>query len=128
MVTDILSPEEKRKDMARKLITQLIDDLDGSLLEEGGETVRFSLEGRAYEIDLSTANAEKFRETFAPYVSAARSVGTQSRGSGTRTRSARGSSGRDLGAIREWAREHGHSVSERGRLSGTVLAAYDAAH
>lgn len=39
--------------MAKKLITQLIDDLDGTELEDGGESIAFSLEGRAYEIDLS---------------------------------------------------------------------------
>jgi hypothetical protein len=30
-------------------------------------------------------------------------------------------------AIREWARKNGHKVSERGRLSAAVLAAYEAA-
>ena len=31
-------------------------------------------------------------------------------------------------AIREWARANGHEVSERGRLSASVLAAFEAAH
>jgi len=31
-------------------------------------------------------------------------------------------------AIREWARAHGHKVSERGRLSAVVVEAYEAAH
>ncbi len=38
--------------MAKKHITQLIDDLDGTVIDDG-TTVHFSLEGRAYEIDLS---------------------------------------------------------------------------
>jgi hypothetical protein len=38
--------------MAKKQITQLIDDLDGAVID-GGTTIHFSLEGRAYEIDLS---------------------------------------------------------------------------
>ena len=33
-----------------------------------------------------------------------------------------------VAVIREWARSHGHQVSERGRISATVRAAYDAAH
>lgn len=33
----------------------------------------------------------------------------------------------DLGAIRIWARENGHSVSERGRIPGALISAYDAA-
>ena len=31
-------------------------------------------------------------------------------------------------AIREWARSNGYEVSERGRLSATVLSAFEAAH
>jgi hypothetical protein len=52
---------------------------------------------------------------------AGRTVATTS-GSGTRPK--RG----DLGAIRAWARDNGHQVSERGRIPGAILAAYDAAN
>ncbi len=34
----------------------------------------------------------------------------------------------DLGAVRAWARENGHQVSERGRIPGSLLAAYDEAN
>lgn len=34
----------------------------------------------------------------------------------------------DLGAIRAWARENGYKVSERGRIPGALLAAYDEAN
>jgi hypothetical protein len=34
----------------------------------------------------------------------------------------------DLGAIRAWARENGYQVSERGRIPGALLAAYDEAN
>ena len=34
----------------------------------------------------------------------------------------------DLGAVREWARANGHTVSDRGRISADVQAAYDKAH
>ena len=38
--------------MARKIVHQLVDDLDGTVLEVGsGETILFSLDGTAYEID-----------------------------------------------------------------------------
>ena len=30
--------------------------------------------------------------------------------------------------VREWARQHGHDVSDRGRISEDILEAYDAAH
>jgi len=40
--------------MAQRISTTLIDDLDGTELERGsGETVRFGIDGRVWEIDLS---------------------------------------------------------------------------
>lgn len=34
---------------------------------------------------------------------------------------------RDLGAIRQWAKDNGHEVSDRGRIRADVVAAYEAA-
>lgn len=57
--------------MAQKVITQLVDDLDGKVLADGeGETVRFMLDGDNYEIDLSKKNADKFRGLFQDYIAA----------------------------------------------------------
>ncbi|MDQ1206086.1 hypothetical protein QE377_002445 [Microbacterium sp. SORGH_AS 862] len=111
--------------MAKQQITRLIDDLDGEVLE-AGKTIHFSLEGRAYEIDLSDKNAEKLREAFAPFIKAGRSIGSASRGASTRGRAAKKDS-RDLGAVREWAAANGYEVSARGRVPAAVLEAYDAA-
>ncbi|MDR2321603.1 MAG: Lsr2 family protein, partial [Microbacterium sp.] len=56
--------------MARKIVHQLVDDIDGSVLEVGeGETVHFSLDGSAYEIDLTSAHAADLRAALAPFVS-----------------------------------------------------------
>jgi hypothetical protein len=33
-----------------------------------------------------------------------------------------------VAAIREWGRTQGHKVSDRGRLSASLVTAYDAAH
>lgn len=47
--------------MATRHIAQLTDDLDGTVLEEGeGKQITFSIDGRAYEIDLSDTNADSF--------------------------------------------------------------------
>lgn len=109
--------------MARKIIHQLVDDLDGSVLDPGeGDTVLFSLDGVAYEIDLTNAHAEEFRNAFASYIAVARTV---SRGGTTKKRQ-RGDS-LDTGIIRKWARENGYEVSDRGRVSATIRAAYEAA-
>ncbi|SDQ86010.1 Lsr2 family protein [Microbacterium sp. cf332] len=114
--------------MARKQITQLIDDLDGTVLEDGeGKQISFSVEGRSYEIDLSNRNADKFYNALAPYVDVARSASSSAprRSSG---RSSRSKSDVDLGAVREWARANGHTVNERGRVPAAVLDAYRAAN
>ncbi|HEY5553890.1 MAG TPA: histone-like nucleoid-structuring protein Lsr2, partial [Cellulomonas sp.] len=47
---------------------------------------------------------------------------------GGRPSRGRRGTGVDAGAIREWAKANGHHVSERGRISAGVKAAYDAAH
>jgi hypothetical protein len=109
--------------MAQKVQVLLVDDLDGG---EAGETVSFSLDGVGYEIDLNAKNAARLREEKAPWVGHARRVGGR-RSTGGRGRSG-GSSGTDTAAVREWAREHGYKVSERGRISAEVMEAYKAAH
>lgn len=111
----------------KKQITQLVDDIDGTVLEDGaGSTIRFSLEGRTYEIDLSDANAAKLRDALAPFIAAGRSVAGASRSSGG-ARRGRSSSG-DLAAIRSWAQSNGFSVGDRGRISAEVREAYERAH
>ena len=117
--------------MARKTRIVLEDDLNGQVLEDGtGETVTFSLDGQTYEIDLSSENASKLRDDFALYVGHGRktaSGGSASRPSGNRSRPSNGDK-RDLGPVREWARQNGYDVSERGRVKTSVIEAYDAAH
>ena len=61
--------------MAQKVQVILVDDIDGGPADE---TLSFSLDGVSYEIDLSTANAAKLRDAFAPYVGTARRVGGRS--------------------------------------------------
>lgn len=61
--------------MAQRTITTLVDDLDGTDLERGaGETIRFGIDGRAHEIDLSADNAQALRETLRPYPAAGRRI------------------------------------------------------
>ncbi len=123
--------------MARKIVHQLVDDLDGTVLEVGdGETVLFSIDGTAYEIDLTHDNAASLRETLAPYIEAARRVSSRSGAGASRPAASGGGSGRkqkragqrDYGPIREWAAKNGFELSERGRVPSHVLDAYDAAH
>jgi len=50
--------------MAQKVNIVLTDDLDGS---EAEETIRFSLEGSSYELDLSAENAAALRNAAEQY-------------------------------------------------------------
>ncbi|GAA3629811.1 Lsr2 family protein [Microbacterium awajiense] len=116
--------------MARRIVHQLVDDLDGTILEIGaGETVLFSLDGTAYEIDLTDANAAALRDALAPYVSAGRTISSsRSSGGSSAPRKRRRSGQQDYSGVREWANENGYKVSERGRIPASVLEAYEAAH
>ena len=116
--------------MARKMIEQLTDDLDGTILDAGtGETMTFTVDGRSYEMDLSTENAATFRDVLAPYVKVARSASSSKTG---RSRSTRSSGqqrrGYDLAIIRAWAQDNGLEVPARGRVSNKVIDAFNAAH
>lgn len=114
--------------MARRIVHQLVDDIDGTILGIGeGETVHFSLNGTSYEIDLTTANADALREILEPYISAGRRAATSSaaRAVSPRKRAARTP---EAAAIREWAAANGHTVSERGRVPAPIIEAYRAAH
>jgi hypothetical protein len=109
--------------MARQTTVTLVDDLDGS---EAEEQVEFSVDGRSYEIDLSSVNASRLRDALAPFVSAARRTGARRAAAAA---PARASSDRAQNqAIREWAIAQGMKVSERGRIPTNVLTAYHSAH
>ena len=110
--------------MARQTTVRLIDDLDGS---DASGTFHFSLEGRNYQVDLSNQNAAKLRDALAPFIDVARKTGGRGRGRTQRqTDTPARSSREETHAIREWAREHGQKVSDRGRIPKSILEAYRA--
>ncbi len=118
--------------MAQKVQVIKTDDLENDDVP-ADETISFALDGTTYEIDLSEKNAGEMREAFARYVQAARKVTRgNGRASGAGRSRATGGGGRmdreQAGAIRDWARKNGHAVSDRGRIPGTVVEAYEAAH
>lgn len=57
--------------MAKTVIVKLTDDLDGG---DADETVTFALDGRSYEIDVSSANASRLRDALQPFVTKARMI------------------------------------------------------
>lgn len=118
--------------MARRIVHQLVDDIDGTVLEVGeGETVHFSLNGTSYEIDLNSAHAEELRQALEPYITAGRRAGSGASSGGGRSSSSsrkRPSRNPEVAAIRAWAKENGYTLSERGRVPAPILDAYRAAH
>lgn len=56
----------------QRRVTRLIDDLNGEIIDEDGETLRFGLDGKLYEIDLSAAHASELRSTLERYMRAGR--------------------------------------------------------
>lgn len=116
--------------MAKKIIVELVDDIDGSVIPTGkGEHIEFAVDGVAYEIDLSVKNAKDFRKQLDHYIEHAKKVGRQAR----RTAPARTSipAKRDPAqtrAIREWANNNGYNLGGRGRIPAEVEDAFTAAN
>jgi nucleoid-associated protein Lsr2 len=107
--------------MAQKITVALEDDLDGGPADE---TVRFGIGGAEYEIDLSKKNARALRRRLAPFIDHARKAGR-----GPRRGTGRSAASRERsGDIRAWAKNHGITVSDRGRISTSVVEQYEADH
>ena len=110
-----------------------LHDLDGS---DAAGTVSFGLDGKTYEIDLSDDNAAKLRDSLAVFVGAARKSGGSATTGSRRGQKMTASSAprpqsldrEQTAAIRAWARQNGHQVSDRGRISKAVVDAFHAAH
>ena len=110
--------------MAKRVQVTLVDDTDGT---DADETVSFALDGVSYEIDLNSHNSEKLRNSFAPWIGfATRSGGRRSTGRASSGK-ASSASRKDTSSVRDWARKNGYTVSDRGRISAEVQAAYDKA-
>ncbi|OLM09120.1 MULTISPECIES: Lsr2 family protein [unclassified Pseudonocardia] len=110
--------------MAQIHTVRFIDDLTGG---EADETVSFGLDGKQFEIDLSTSNAGELRDKLAPFLTAARSSATATR-RGRGKASAVSTTGAEARAhnqaVRAWARENGYTVSDRGRLPAEIMEAH----
>lgn len=113
--------------MAQKVVIQLVDDLDGTAAEDI-TTVSFSLDGVSYDIDLRPNNAAKLRNHLDDFISSARRTGGRAK-RGTSPVGATPAANREhTKAIRDWARQNGYEMSDRGRIPATVIEAFEQAH
>jgi hypothetical protein len=110
--------------VAKQVVVTIVDDYDGE--SKADETVQFSIDGVAYEMDLSVLNASKLRGIFEPWSSKARRVGRAPRARAA-AKSRPVSNREQTVAIREWAKANGHNVSSRGRISAEIIDAYNQA-
>lgn len=102
--------------MARKVVVELVDDIDGTVFGEDGESITFSVNGVDYEIDLKGKHASKFHKQIGFFIEHATRVGGRKRrsdrfvvadarcgGAGTPRRSAPGRSNRATKSLRAGA-------------------------
>ncbi|MGH3438285.1 MAG: histone-like nucleoid-structuring protein Lsr2 [Sciscionella sp.] len=123
--------------MAQKVLVQLVDDLDGSSSGDI-ETVTFALDGATYEIDLGPRNARRLRDGVSEFVGAGRRVGGRiKRGAAAKiapanapkaSKSTPPANREQTKAIREWARQQGHQMSDRGRIPQHIIDSFEEAH
>ncbi|MFD0775599.1 Lsr2 family protein [Streptomonospora algeriensis] len=111
--------------MSRKVEVLLVDDLDGGTADE---SVEFGIDGKSYQIDLSSENAKELREVVSPYLQGARKVPQSGRKGQQGRKKTGGGSSRRAAEIRSWAKQAGKQVNDRGRIPAEIVAEYEAAH
>ncbi len=111
--------------MAQRVQVELVDDLNGEVAQK---TVRFGVDGTEYEIDLTEENAQKLRSVLSEYVSKARKArgGRKTQGGQQPTSTSR-SKREDTQKIRQWAQDNGYNPSSRGRITQSIVDAYNEA-
>lgn len=99
-----------------------VSDLDGKDMKDG-RTVTLGFDGVTREIDLHQREIDELAKLLEPYMSIGEEVGrTRAKSTGAK----RGKS--ETAKMRDWGRENGFEVSNRGRVSTELRAAYRAAH
>lgn len=113
--------------MAKQIITNIIDDLDGS---EADETVSFALDGVGFDIDLNTKNAKVLRDFLEKYMEAGtrtgRVEGKHAQIRGYRPTTVQNTLNREQNQkIRTWAENNGWELADRGRIPQVIIDAFE---
>jgi Lsr2 len=111
--------------MAQKIQTLYVDDLDGSAAEG---TVTFGLEGSTYEIDLNAEHRAALRDMMSTYIQAGRKISGAGRGRTAGRGSQRSGDRPDAKQVREWAKENGMTINDRGRIPEEFMVKFQSAH
>jgi Lsr2 len=110
--------------VARREVVELMDDLDGSRIPQGeGQTIHFTLDGRALEIDLNKKNADKLRNTLRPVSPPAGEEASPQTADDVRVT---GSLGSTTPIIRRWAEANKVELPQRGRIPQRIIEQFEA--
>lgn len=114
--------------MAQKVEVVLTCDLDDGDVA-AVDTVAFGYDGANYEFELCQVHLDEYHRVMQGFVGAARRAGTGGRRSaGGGARAPRpGGNPSELAQVREWARNNGYEVNDRGRIPAQVREAFDRA-
>jgi len=120
--------------MAKKVKTWLTDDKEAAAGHdiEADQTVTFGIDGKNYEIDLSTKNATKLRNDIEQWQQYARLIGSARKSQITARPRAMtsiddGMDAEQRKACREWLRNNGWpDLAARGRIPAEAMAAFHA--
>lgn len=117
--------------MTKEVVIRLRDDLDGKL----GHTVttrEFTIDGQAYESELSDANYNKLLKAAQPFIDVARKAKRKTRKQAKLPEKASSAKkpGRSGGQaeIRQWARSNNVEVAPKGSIASHVVDAWRAAN
>ncbi|AWB92776.1 Lsr2 family DNA-binding protein [Aeromicrobium chenweiae] len=120
----------KRKIVPDPIVT-VIDDYDGSELPKDTPPERYLLNGRVYDLYLSSESKKAVDTFLSNLLDGAEEVKDSGPSPARRRRGGAGVSIREgftIHDLREWAKANGHEVSENRRAPSKVIEAFNAAH
>lgn len=111
-------------------VRRILDSYDGKELPQETEAVRLTYGRQSWNLYLSDANRKKLDAVIDQWTKDEPESSASAPASAPKSRRspAARSSAEDLTAVREWAREHGYEVSDRGRIKAEIWEAYRAAN
>jgi len=116
--------------MARNIVVTMTCDLDHDKKKDptvATRAIRYVYEGDEYEMDLCEEHAEEYDNWMSDYVNHSRHIVPDRPARRLRGTTNGNAPKRDLKEIRAWAQSNGYKVSEKGRVPGNVIQAFEAA-
>ena len=126
-----------KREIVPEPIVTIIDDYDGTELHADTPAERYRINGRTYDLYLSSASKKAVDEFLSKLLDGAQEVRSSASPSRPRTApsprrggnaSTRILDGYTIHDLRAWAKDNGHEVSENRRAPKKVIEAFNAAH